>query len=304
MPADFAPWVGRTLPDEIDGAAGDPVDDINNAASIAAGYAAYNDGRFVQANYTQRVLQTLFQPYGEQYVNLSGVDTVSLDMYWYTIPDTSFGNEYVSAVNDPVSPRRASSYGAMVSGMNQLDATDGDLRPKWMIVEMLSGSPGEQFVGYVTPSQLKGAAINSIIHEARGLIWFNNVASEGYGVGNVLRAAQVDGVSFAGYSQVEAMGEVNAQVKALAPVINTQSYDWDFGTGFDTMLKAYNGNAYIFSMISNDSNPGSRTFTLPEGINGTQVEVVDENRSIAITNGTFTDNFVDEASYHIYKIAL
>lgn len=225
MPDDFAPWVGRAVLDEVDGIYESGTEGLAATDTMTNGYRAYNDGRFVQANYSQRSLETYFQPYGEQYINHSGVDSVSMDMYWYTMRNDTFGlRTYVSDVNGPTNYRRASSYGAMVDGMRQLDATDNELKPKWMVVEMLSGSPSEEFVRYIDPAELKGAAINSIIHEARGIVWFNHVASTGYGIGNVLRAAQAEGTAFAGYSQVEAMGEVNAQIKSLAPVINTQSY--------------------------------------------------------------------------------
>ena len=224
-------------------------------------------------------------------------------MYWYTIPDSSFGNQYVSSVNGPPNPRSASSYGAMVRGLRQLNDQGETKKPIWMFVEILSGSPGEEFVRYIDPDELKGAVMSSIINEARGIVWFNNVASETHSVGNVLREAQVKGVSFVGYEQVVAMGEINNLVHGLAPVINTQSYEWNFGSGLDTMLKAHNGYAYIFAM-TDDGSTGSRTLVLPDGISGDTAEVIGENRTITINNGTLTDNFQNEYTYHIYKIRL
>lgn len=304
MPSSFANWVGYNTPDEIDGTSGSGPSGLATVTSIANGYRAQNDGRFICANYTQMVVSTSFQPYGEQYINHPGVDGVSIDMYWYTIPNGSFGNNYVSAVGGPTNPRRATSYGAMVRGLRQLNDLGPKKKPMWMFVECLSGSPGEQFVRYIEPGELKGAVMSSIINEARGIMWFNNVASEGYAVGNVLRQAQVQGSGFVGHNQIVAMQEVNSQVHTLAPIINTQSYVWSFGSNLDTMLKTHAGFAYIFAMCSNNSSPGSRTFTLPTGINGTTAEVVGESRNVSISGGQFTDNFAFEYSYHIYKIAL
>lgn len=304
MPSSFNRWVGYNMPDEIDGTSGSGPTGLSNVTSLANGYRANNDGRFISANYTQMVVSTSFDPYGAQFVNHSGVDAVGIDMYWYTIPNASFGNVYVSNVSGPSSPRSATSYGAMVRGLRQQDATDVNLKPIWMFIEMLSGSPGEQFVRYIAPDELKGAAMSSVINEARGLMWFNNVASQGYEVGNVLRQAQISGSGFVGFNQVEAMGQINNQVLSLAPVINTQSYVWNFGANLETMLKTYGGFAYIFAMCSNGSTPGSRTFTLPSGINGTSVTVVDESRSLTVSAGQFTDSFAAEYSYHIYRIAL
>ena len=92
---------------------------------------------------------------------------------------------------------------------------------------------------------------------------------------------------------------------ALAPVLNMPSYDHNFGANLDTMLKWHDGSAYVFSMISGESTSfaGSRTFALPSALAGaSSVEVVNENRTIPVSDGTFNDNFQHEYTYHIYRI--
>lgn len=304
MPANFAQWVGYNMPDEVDGTSGSGQNAVDIVKQMSDEYAALNDGRVITANYTQTTLQPSFAQYSDQLYNYKNIHGVSIDMYWYTIPNSSFGVGYVSAVNGPANPRSASSYGAMVRGMRQINAASGKLKPMWMFVECLSGSPGENFVRDITPAELKGAVMSSIIAEARGIMWFNNVASQGFEVGNVLRQAQVQGSGFRGAAQIAAMKEVNDQVKALAPVINSQSYTWSFGTNMDTMLKYQGGFAYVFAMMSNNSATGSRTFTLPSEVTGTSVEVVGESRTLTATSGVFTDTFAAESSYHIYRIAV
>jgi hypothetical protein len=95
---------------------------------------------------------------------------------------------------------------------------------------------------------------------------------------------------------------INAKVKSLAAVLNTQSYVWSFGAGLDTALKALDGYAYIFAMPAGST--GSKTFTLPSGVTGTQVEVVGENRTIAVSSGKFSDTFPNEYTHHVYKIKI
>jgi hypothetical protein len=308
MPSTFSHWVGYNTPDEIDGTSATPEEGLTTVTSLANGYRSNNDGRFISANYTQMVVRQSWQTYGSQYINHTGVDTVSIDMYWYTIPLVSgySPSDYVSSVDVPTDNRRsAAAYGAMVRGLRQINASGGVKKPVWMFIEMLSGSPGEQFVRYIDPLELKGAVMSSIINEARGIMWFNNVASDGYQVGNVLRQAQVQGAGFAGHNQVVAMGEINALIRTLAPIINTQSYQWDFGAGLQTMLKTSGSFAYIFAMIDQYTTPGPRTFTLPAGITGTEVEVLNESRMLTINaSHQFSDNFSNEYTYHIYKITL
>lgn len=195
MPSSFSRWVGYNTPDEIDGTSADGPTAISDVTTTTNGYRAANDGRFIAANYTQLVVRNDWQPYGSQLVNHSGVDGVSIDMYWYT--------------------------------------------------------------------------------------------------------------SFAGHDQIVAMSEICATVRTYAAIINTQSYAWDFGDAADTMLKASGGYAYIFAMIDQTGDPGSRTFTLPAGITGSNVDVLDESRTLTI-NGShqFTDTFTYEYSYHIYRITI
>ena len=294
-------WPGVFMDDEVDGRY-TPREGLSFLRSVAAQWAG--SGKFTYTNYTQLVIGSDMALGDQQsYVNLP--DAVSLDMYWYTIPFCDWtpyrGNLYA----DPVSQatcRTASSYGKAMNGLTLRDASDGVLHPRWMFLENLNGLSGQAHVGYVSPGQLKGAAMSSIINEARGLMWFNQPFSGSCQASSALRQAQVQGSKFCGYAQMEAMGEVNNLILDLAPVINTQSYQWSFGSGLDTMLKTYDGDAYVFAMT--DGTTGARTFTLPAGVKGATVEVVGENRTIPVNGGTFSDSFGAEYTYHVYRVSL
>ena len=296
-----ANWPGVFLDDEADG-----------RFSVAKGTRILTDarkrwadsGKFTYANYTQLVIGSdMGKADQERYVNLP--DVSSLDMYWYTIPFCSWTPYRGTLYADPVplsTCRTSSSYGRAVNGLTIRDASDGSLKPRWMFLENLNGLSGQAHVGYITPGQLKGAAMNSVINEARGLMWFNQSFTGDCRSSAVVRDAQTKGSSFCGYAQVQAMGEVNNLVQSLARVLNTQSYQWEFGSGLDTMLKTYGGYAYVFAMT--DGTTGGRSFALPAGVSGTSVEVVGEGRSLTVANGSFSDSFAHEYDYHIYKIKL
>lgn len=292
-----ANWIGYFLCDECEQHSQAAVDNfIDQCDSLP------DDGRFLSANFTQQ----LIGPFGdadiwEQWVN--ALDVVSIDMYWYTVPETSFA--YTSEFIVPVTrPRTASSYGKTVKAMRMRDASDGHLHPIWNYVENLNGGPGEgPFYAYITPGQLQGAVMSSIINEARGILYFNSSLTGTCNGNPIFRHVQYDPNDCAA-EQVQAAKEINLLIQSLAPVINTQSYDYNFGAGMDTMLKTCQDSAYIFAMIDGSTDPGSRTFTLPPGINGTTVTVVDEDRTLPIVGGEFTDTFEYEYSYHIYRIPL
>jgi hypothetical protein len=240
----------------------------------------------------------------EQYVN-SFTDAVSVDMYFYTIPfcdRTPFRNFYVTPILQS-NCKTASSYGKTMDSLRLRDAADGKLQPLWQFVESVSGSPGEGPSVFISPGQVKGAVMNSIINEARGIVYFNQIVSGSCQSGNVFRSSQYD-PQFCGAQQVAAVKEVNKQVRSLAEIINTQSYQHTFGAGLDTMLKSDGRYAYVFAMVDGSTRPGSRTFALPPGVTGTTAEVLFENRSIAVNSGVFSDAFSQDYSYHIYRIPL
>lgn len=296
-------WVGAFLDDEVDGrftpeAGRQHLQDLAKAAP---------KGYFKYANFTQMVISHYMNSADAQRFVNEFTDTISVDMYWYTIPYCSL-EPYVNAHLVPVnkeSCRTASSYGKTMDALRLQDAADGKLQPLWQFVEDLNGGPGEgPFVANIAPKQLQGAVMNSLIHEARGIVYFNQSLSGPCGGGSVLRLSQVT-LGYCGAGQVGAMQEVNSQIHTLASVLNTQSYEYSFGQGLDTMLKSHSGYAFIFSMMAADSKPGGRTFRLPSEIKADSVEVLFENRSLPVnTSGTFTDLFTDEFSYHIYKVKL
>ncbi|MET4002977.1 hypothetical protein ABIB48_001695 [Arthrobacter sp. UYCu511] len=299
---DSTNWVGNFLDDEVDGRF-TPEAGRKWMQSMKDEYAG--NGRFNYSNFTQMVISNDMKASDSQaYVN-NYTDAVSLDMYWYTVPFcswTPYRQNYITPVYQE-NCRTASSYGKTMKSLRQQDAADGKLQAPWQFIELLNGGPGGgPFTDNITPGQLQGAVMSSIINEARGLVYFNQSLSGPCQGGSLLRQSQVSN-NFCGKPQVDAAAKVNNQIHKLAPVLNTQSYEYSFGAGLDTMLKTSNGSAYIFAMIDGSSKPGSRVFQLPKDIKASSVEVVDENRTISVgADGKFTDNFANEYSYHIYKI--
>ncbi|MCX5041702.1 hypothetical protein OG921_00670 [Aldersonia sp. NBC_00410] len=297
-------WPGWLIDDEPDGTHGEDYHAGYDYLTQRVATSPDAAGRFHWVNYTQQVMGP-YMPVADQekFVNDYG-DINSIDQYWYTIPvcDGKGSNGYEG--NDFAMPipqqtcRSASSYGKTLDALRLRDAADGEQHMHWQIIENLNGMMGDH-VRYITPAELKGAAINSLIHEARGISWFNQSYTGDCHATNVIRSAQTN-ENWCGDTQIEAMGEVNSQIKALAPMLNTQSYQWTFGDRLDTMLKVKDGTAYIFAMT--DGSTGERTFTLPAGLTG---DITDESgRTLAAADGRFSDTFETESEYHIYRISL
>jgi hypothetical protein len=71
------------------------------------------------------------------------------------------------------------------------------------------------------------------------------------------------------------------------------------------MAKDNNGQFYIFAGSGKPGTPPaanqSVTFTIA-GAPNTTVTVVNENRTLTVTGGHFTDTFADANAVHIYKV--
>lgn len=292
-------WVGNFLDDEVDGRfepeAGRA--HLKNAVDRYSG-----NGKFNYANFTQTVISNdIAASDAEAYVN-NYADVVSVDMYWLTVPFCSakpFRQNYIISIT-PDDCRVPRSYGKTIEMLRQRDIADGHLKPIWQFVEVMNGRDTENSLRYATGPEIKAAVMASLIKEARGIIWFNSSLS-GSCYGNpLLRLAQVQGDRFCGKAQVQAMGEINNLIKSLAPVLNSQSYAWSFGSEVDTMLKCVERFCYIFAL---PVTYGMKTFRLPKGLSSS-IDVIGESRTLTVNNGSFQDNFPDLNTYHIYRISL
>lgn len=297
-------WVGDFLDDEVDGRF-TPADGREHLADLKAQYS--DTGRFKFANFTQTVIGDLTTSDAEAYIN-QYTDVVSIDMYWYTVPFCDLAPYRGAIYLVPITQRQcrtASSYGKTMRALRERDAADGKLQALWQFVENVNGGGGGgSFVANIAPSQVKGSVMSSIINEARGIIYFNQSLNGPCQGGNMFRLAQII-TEYCARDQIDAVAEVNDEIHQLAPVLNTQSYQWKFGEGLDTMLKVSGSDAYIFAMVDGETEPGSRTFTIPPGIRGRDISVVFEGRAIeAAPDGTFSDLFAAEDTYHVYKVSL
>ncbi|NUP75426.1 MAG: hypothetical protein HOQ07_12375 [Sinomonas sp.] len=296
-------WVGYFLDDEVDGRYSPEA----GRAHLTELRKSVPQGMFAYTNFTSMVAeQNMKESDATAFVN-DFTDVVSVDKYWYTNRQCH-AEPYYDASLIPVDQhacRSASSYGKTIQALRQRNSAGTKLQSIWQFVEDLGGAGGtEDFTSYIAPQELKGAVMNSLIHEARGVVYFNSSLGGPCQAGNVIRNVEYNADSCA-KDQVAAVGQVNAQIHRLAPVLNTQSYTWDCGPGLETMVKSSGGFAYIFAMTAAGTSPGTRTFQLPKGVRGTTAEVVDESRQLGVdASGHFSDSFASESSYHIYKIKI
>ena len=261
---------------------------LTQQQQLATTFRNLGDGRFLQSNFGNGVLGTYWAPTTmPQFVH--SVDVTSVDKYAYTSP--AVDGVITQSWNWPQgkNPATSSAYGWL---QDRMATFSGAATPNWVFVETAKPFLTEAGARTITPDQIEGAVWNAIIHGAAGIAYFQHNNNGTCGTYSILQC---------GATLTAKITTIDQQVQSLAPVINTPSYQWNFGPGLDTSLKTSTGSAYIFAMT--DGTTGTKTFTLPPGVTGT-IQVIGENRTITPTNGTYTDTFPNEYTHHIYRIAL
>ncbi|MCM4084868.1 hypothetical protein [Paractinoplanes hotanensis] len=253
-----------------------------------------DDGRMRYANFGKGVMFWQTDDEAAKFVN-EYTSAVSNDIYWYTDPNVcSSGSEGPSLGVEEDSCRRAANYGLTMDRMRELDAADGKRQPVYAFIEV--GHPfTEDDAPTINAGQIAGAVVNSLIHEARGILYFNHNFGGPCISQHVLRDA-------CGKAVRPAVTELNRRITSLAEVLNTQSYRWAFNPDLDTMLKAHDGSFYLFAMPGRSGGTGEQKLELPTELAAASAEVLFENRSVPIHDGSITDTFAKEFSYHIYRI--
>lgn len=180
----------------------------------------------------------------------------------------------------------------IASGIDNLKTWSGGQKIIWNAIEASALDGG----AVPTGAQVKALVWMSLIHGSRGIFYFVHEFSPSF---------REDGL-FNHPELVQAVTAINAEIKSLAPVLNsatvtgkTQVSVSPTTVPVDTMTKVYGDSTYVFAAAMRGT-PVNATFTLSPALNG-QVEVIGENRGLTLSNGRFQDGF---AGYgvHLYRI--
>jgi len=290
--------VGRLVSDECemglgDCEGGDEYTALETQLAAAKALRVADDGRFLASNFGNGILRT-FWAVNTMPQFVQSVDVASSDQYAYTSPTVQRNFRQSPDWPKGANPASSAAYGWQVDQMRRFQDPKR-LRPVWTFVEVKRPYLEDEGADSITPDEMEGAMWSAIIHEARGILFFQHNNDKNCG-----NYALID----CGPAIRDKVTRVTGDIRALAPVINSQSYQWDFDATADTMLKLHGDSAYVFAGVGLNDSPGSKTFRLPAGARAKNVTVVGENRTLRVSDGTFTDTFAAEHTHHVYKISL
>jgi hypothetical protein len=288
-----APWTGN-YPGQ---------GDICVPVSAKCGYTVQRQGAashpasdLLYANYGKGVLFWETRDEAARFVN-EFQDVTSIDEYWFTDPHVcipSQGGAFLGVNRDltPAECRLAANYGKTVD-WNRALLSPARSEPVWAFVEL--GHPfTEADAPTITPAQARAAVWSSLIHEARGILYFNH----SFGGSCVSHHVLTD----CGAPMRTAVSAVNAQIRSLAPVLNGPNVDGLVTvTGrVDVLAKKSGADMYL---LAGSAQPGAQTATVRLACGAVaSAEVIGESRTVPVVDGRFSDGFADGNAVHIYKI--
>jgi len=145
--------------------------------------------------------------------------------------------------------------------------------------------------------QIKSEVWMSIISGSMGIIYFCHEFAPAFREDGFFKYPEI----------VEAIGKLNAGIYSLAPVLNSpvvlnkvKVTSDNAKVPIDFMVKEHSENTYIFAAAMRNVDV-TGTFTVGRVNGAGRVEVVDENRQISMSSGSFRDNFKGYG-VHIYRI--
>jgi hypothetical protein len=148
-----------------------------------------------------------------------------------------------------------------------------------------------------TTAQVRSEVWLALIHGANGITYFVDTWNPSF---------REDGI-FASTTMVTAVTALNAQVKALAPELNSANLpnavsvtSSNSAAPVDIMVKAHGQVLYVFAAIAR-AGTATATFQVAGLTGPAGAMVVGESRTVDVRGGSFSDDFAASA-VHIYQI--
>ncbi len=209
---------------------------------------------------------------------VKGCDVASFDIYPVVHP----------------SPQIAGKLWYVARGVQRLRTWAGPKRAVWNCIECTRiNNPRIK----PTPHQVRAEVWMSIIHGSTGLIYFVHQFQPRF----------VEAGLLADKEMLAAVGGINRQIRELAPVLNGPSVPSaaSVTSGAEdvpiaVMAKRYGGATYVFA-VNMRGKPTSGRFELQAPRRTVTGEVLDEDRTVHVRFGGFSDGF-GPYDVHIYRV--
>ena len=208
---------------------------------------------------------------------MKGCDIVSFDIY----PVVSRGEVKGNLWYVPQGVERLRKWGA-------------GKRIVWDCIECTHiGEPN----AIASPAQIKTEVWMSLIAGSQGIIYFVHE----------FKPKQIEAGLLAHPEQLRAVTEINKQITALAPVLNSPTVNEvslvkssDEKVPVSVMVKRFGDATYIFAVAMRDQETTATFQFAKDRLPPSVLDVIGENRTVPVKNGAFEDKFKGY-EVHLYK---
>ena len=218
-------------------------------------------------------------------------------------PQYAKGGDIVSFDIYPVAHDKPAVQGKLwyvARGVQRLVGWAGLGRTVWNCIECTRIGSDRK----ATPRQVRAEVWMSLIHGSRGLVYFVHEWKPKFNEHALLDDPEM----------LKAVTETNAQIRDLAPVLNSPTVAavlpqiTDDGPAAPagaavpvaSMVKRHGGATYVFAVAMRDQG-GKATLTVPGQAADAAAEVIGEGRTVKVAGGKFEDEFEPHA-VHLYRI--
>jgi hypothetical protein len=215
------------------------------------------------------------------------VDSLTSNIYWFG------GRSHEGNTNN--ANAYGFLYGENIKNMRRAAASDGQPQPTATYVE--GGWPFEsEGTRRILPDELRSAVWHTIIAGARFVTYFNHSFAGPCTSHHGLTRGEC-------YPDNTAMGKsVNAQIKSLAPVLNSSQVTsgWSKTGDVEASVKWDGQNFYVLAGARRGTT--TMNFDMPCIGNANATLLGEGGGTTAVTGGKFSSFFVDKNAVHIYRI--
>lgn len=159
----------------------------------------------------------------------------------------------------------------------------------WAVIESSALNPAHR----PTPAQVRAEVWMALIHGAAGIVYFVHEFEPTFREDAIFRYSDM----------VEEITRTNRLIRSLAPALKSPNLSGkvliESRVPIATMVKVYEGTIYLFAVAMRNT-PSSVRVTIAGG-HRTNVRVIDEDRTLAISRGVFEDDFKGYG-VHLYQI--
>lgn len=192
------------------------------------------------------------------------------------------------------SPEVAGNLWYVPLGIERLRRWTRDEKPVWNCIETTRGNNPHI---KPMPQEVRAEVWMSLIHGSRGIIYF----------AHQFKPKFIEAALLADAEMLAAVTKLNQQITRLAPVLNSPTItnavtiqSINDAAPIATMVKPLDGFTYIFAVAMRPLDTEVK-FESKQFAENASVEVLDESRTLPITDGKFSDTF-GPWGVHLYRV--